>query len=190
MLITQKIAAIIIGSLLIGIGINGFLVPHHLIDGGVDGAALIMHYYFDFKTGLCILLFSIPLCMYAWFYKPAYFYSSFHGLLVSAFFIDLLDPLRTSFDLPIFLSSLIGGCVIGIGIGIMLRNDTSTGGTDLLARLISDYTSLNIGIAILLVDGLVVLAGYKTLELRSFVFSCITIAVVGLVTSIVMKPEE
>lgn len=190
MIITQKIAAIIIGSLLISIGINGFLVPHHLIDGGVDGIALILHYYFDYKTGLCILLLSLPLCVYSWFYKPAYFYSSIHGLLVSALFIDLLDPLRTQFSLPIFLSSLIGGALIGIGIGIMLRNDTSTGGTDLLARLISDSTRLNIGLAILIIDGLVALAGYKTLGFRSFFFSCVSIGIIALVTSIIMKPSE
>jgi uncharacterized membrane-anchored protein YitT (DUF2179 family) len=189
-IITQKLAAILIGSLLISIGINGFLVPHHLIDGGVDGIALILHYYFDYKTGLCILFLSLPLCFFSWFFKPVYFYSSIHGLLISAFFIDLLDPLRTQFSLPIFLSSLIGGSLIGIGIGVMLRNDTSTGGTDLLARLISDSTKINIGISILIIDGLVAAAGYKTLGLRSFFFSCVTIGIIALITHIIMKPSE
>ena len=45
-------SAILIGSLLLGIGINGFLVPHHLLDGGITGLALIIHYYFGFPTGL------------------------------------------------------------------------------------------------------------------------------------------
>ena len=49
--ILQKISAIFIGSLLLGIGINGFLVPHHLLDGGITGLALIIHYYFGFPTG-------------------------------------------------------------------------------------------------------------------------------------------
>ncbi|HER2162542.1 TPA: YitT family protein, partial [Streptococcus pyogenes] len=72
--IFQKAAAILIGSLLLSIGINGFLIPHHLLDGGITGIALILHYYFDFPTGLAMFLLSIPLCIYAWIYERTFFY--------------------------------------------------------------------------------------------------------------------
>ncbi|PAE38024.1 YitT family protein [Bacillus sp. 7884-1] len=49
--IFQKLMALIIGSLLLGIGVNGFLVPNHIIDGGILGISLILHYFFHFQTG-------------------------------------------------------------------------------------------------------------------------------------------
>jgi uncharacterized membrane-anchored protein YitT (DUF2179 family) len=53
--------AVFIGSLLSSIGINGFLIPHRLLDGGVTGLALIFHYYYGLPTGLVMFFLSIPL---------------------------------------------------------------------------------------------------------------------------------
>ncbi|PLR78669.1 hypothetical protein CU633_03695 [Bacillus sp. V3-13] len=186
-IIIHKIAAIFIGSLLIGIGINGFLIPHQLLDGGIVGIALILHYYFNTQTGISMILLSIPLCMYAWFKERNYFMSSFQGLMVSSFFIDWLAPLQSQFPLPIFISSIFGGIIIGVGIGIMLRFEASTGGTDLLAHIISKAASINIGLVIFLIDGFVALIAFKALGARSFVFSVITIVTVGAVTSLFVK---
>ncbi|WP_285847411.1 YitT family protein [Peribacillus simplex] len=98
MYIIQKITAILIGSLLLGIGINGFLVPHHLLDGGIAGIALIIHYYFEFPTGLAMFLLSIPLCIFAWIHERTFFYNSILGLIAASVFIDWLAPLSK----PIF----------------------------------------------------------------------------------------
>ncbi|MEI2364367.1 YitT family protein, partial [Priestia megaterium] len=51
-IILRKILVVLVGSLLLSIGINGFLVPHYLLDGGTIGIALILHYYFEFPTGV------------------------------------------------------------------------------------------------------------------------------------------
>ncbi|QED49334.1 YitT family protein [Cytobacillus dafuensis] len=179
---------IFIGSLLLGIGINGFLVPHRLLDGGITGIALIIHYYLDFPTGLCMFLISLPLSFYAWYRERDYFYNSIIGLIVAAAFIDWLAPIRTQFILPILPSVLLGGTLIGVGIGIMLRYQTSTGGTDLLAQFISKAFSINIGVIILMIDGIITAAAYGILGVQVFLFSCLTIAVIGLVTSLITRP--
>ncbi|RFU67713.1 hypothetical protein D0469_14125 [Peribacillus saganii] len=180
----QKLVAVVIGSLLLAIGINGFLVPHHLIDGGIIGIALILHYFFDFQTGVTMVILSIPLVLYAWLYQRTYFYSSIQGLLLSSVFIDWFSPLRTVFPVPIYVSAIMGGCIIGLGIGLMLRYETSTGGTELLAKFISNSSSLNIAIVIFIIDGLIVTAGSLTLGAQSFVFSCFTIMIIGIITSV------
>ncbi|MBD8068117.1 YitT family protein [Bacillus sp. PS06] len=181
---------IFIGSLLISIGINGFLVPHHLLDGGITGIALILHYYFGFPTGLTLFLLSIPLCIYAWIYERTYFYNSFLGLVVTSIFIDRLAPLKTQFLLSAFTSVLLGGVFIGVGVGIMLLYKTSTGGTDLLAQFISETFSLNIGVVIFLIDGLIVTVAFNMLELKAFIFSCFTICIIGIITSLIVKPSN
>ncbi|RUU69163.1 hypothetical protein EOC06_39570, partial [Mesorhizobium sp. M7A.F.Ca.MR.362.00.0.0] len=74
---------------------------------------------------------------------------------------------------------LIGGAIIGVGVGLMLRYKTSTGGTDLLAEIISETFSLNIALVIILIDGIIVLACLALLKLDTFIYSCIAITSVG-----------
>ena len=68
----------------------------------------------------------------------------------------------------------------------MLRYKTSTGGTDLLAQLISKAFSLNIGIVIFMIDGLIVTAGLSFLGEVTFIFSCLTILTVGVISSLII----
>lgn len=180
----QKAVAVSVGSFMMGIGINGFLVPHHLIDGGVIGIALILHYFFGFQTGLSMLILSIPLFLYAWHYERPFFYSSIHGLLLTSLFMDWLNPLKKVFSISILASSLIGGAIIGVAIGLMLRYETSSGGTDMLAKIISKSTSIDIALAIILIDTLIISAAAFTLGVEIFLFSCVTIFTIGLITSL------
>ena len=186
----KKIAAVVTGSVLVGAGINAFLVPNHLIDGGMIGIGLIFKYLWGYQTGLTIICLSIPLYIIAFLYFRPYFYNSLHGLLLSSFFIDLLSPLRYAFTFPILISALLGGFFVGTGIGIMLKYETSTGGTDLLAQFIARIVSLNVGIIIFLIDGLVILIGSKTIGLHATLYSAVTIFAVGVATSLLTIKKE
>lgn len=180
----QKIIAMLIGSLLLSLGVNGFLVPYHLLDGGVIGLGLIIHYFYGWPTGLCIIFLSLPLYVLAWFFERRYFFYSLHGLIISSFCIDLFSFLNGIIHLSILPSTIIGGLLVGIGIGLMLRYETSTGGTDLLAQLLTKFTSINVGIIIFLIDGLVITSGIKVVGLEKFFYSLLTIICVGIMTTI------
>lgn len=182
----EKAMAVFFGSLLIGIGINGFLVPHHLLDGGIIGIGLILHYYFGWPTGLSMMFMSIPLYFLAWHYDRQFFLNSLHGLIVSSLFIDVLGNLHEVFYLNMLWSSVLGGILVGCGIGLMLRYKTSTGGTDLLAQLIGKITSVNVGVLIFIIDGLVILSGLKIVGLEKFCYSFITIIFVGIMTTLTL----
>lgn len=186
----QKIFAIIVGSFIIAVGINGFIVPHHLLDGGIIGIGLIIHYYYQFPTGVSMILLSIPLYCLAWFYDKNYFYYSLHGLIVSSILIDLLSFMSNQFELTILPSAIIGGLLVGCGIGLMLRYETSTGGTDLLAQMLSKVLSLNVGVIIFLIDGIVILCGLKLVGLDKFLYSFITIIFVGIMTTFTLIRKE
>ncbi|MED1469858.1 YitT family protein [Bacillus salipaludis] len=186
----QRVFAALIGSLLLGLGINGFLVPHQLLDGGITGIALVLHYYTGFPTGLSLFLLSIPICIYTWIYRRIFFYNSFLGLIIVSISIDWLGPLRNQFLLSIFPSVLLGGIFIGLGVGIMLRYQTSTGGTDLLAQILSETFCINIGIVILIIDGLIVMGAFNMIGIKSVLFSCLTIFIIGIITSLIAKPHN
>lgn len=186
MAILEKMAAILAGSMLVGVGINFFLTPFHLLDGGMIGIGLIFHYYMGIPTGLAIILSSIPLYIYAWYHEKNLFFNSLHGLLFSSLCIDIFSDATVGWNLPISISALIGGGLIGLGIGLMLRYGTSTGGTDMIAQIISRKREINIGLLIFSIDGCVLLMGLKVIGIPIFFYSFLTIISVALLTSVTM----
>jgi uncharacterized membrane-anchored protein YitT (DUF2179 family) len=184
MTIMEKMAAIIAGSMLVGVGINFFLIPHHLLDGGMIGIGLIIHYYLGIPTGLGVILSSIPLYIYAWFFEKKLFLNSFHGLLFSSLCIDIFSESVIGWNLPVYVSAIIGGGLIGLGIGLMLRYGTSTGGTDMLAQILSRKSRINVGFLIFFIDGCVLLFGLGVVGVSVFFYSFLTIVAVALLTSV------
>jgi uncharacterized membrane-anchored protein YitT (DUF2179 family) len=184
----HKALAVLVGSLFLSIGINFFLVPFELLDGGIIGIGLIINYLMGLKAGLAIILLSIPVFILAWVYNRVYFFNSLHGMLFSSFTIDLLFPYHAWFTSAIeftpIMSSIIGGIFVGTGIGIMLRFETSTGGTDLIAQFLSEKIHINVGIMIFIIDAIVICAGGLLLSQDTFFLSALTIIFVGLATSL------
>ncbi|MCM3732772.1 YitT family protein [Fictibacillus nanhaiensis] len=178
----RRKVAIFFGSMLLGIGINGFIVPFHLLDGGMIGISLLVKYVWGYKVGLTLILLSIPIYFLAWKLERRYFINSVHGLLVSSLIIDLLSPLRGMFSVSIIEGSVIGGLFIGTGIGWMLRYETSTGGTDLLALFVSRWLSINVGMVIFFIDAAVILAGLYVIGEGILLYSLVTILSVGFAT--------
>ncbi|MEK5443634.1 YitT family protein [Fredinandcohnia sp. FSL W7-1320] len=181
----MKAVAILVGSMSIALGINIFLIPNKVLDGGIIGLGLIISYLLNTNAGFTIMVLSIPIFALAWFKYRSYFFNSLHGMLLSSFFIDLFHnvnqvPIKFS---PI-LSSFTGGVFIGFGIGLKLRFETSTGGTDLLAQYFSEFVKINVGIIILIMDVLVICLGGLFVSTETFFLSAITISSGGITTSL------
>jgi uncharacterized membrane-anchored protein YitT (DUF2179 family) len=188
MYILKKTGVVILGSILLSIGINFFLVPFELLDGGIIGIGLIIKYLTGMKAGLAIICLSIPVFALAWFFNKSYFFNSLHGMLFSSLVIDLLAPSQFIFapniTIPPLFSSILGGIFVGLGIGIMLRHETSTGGTDLLAQFLSKIFNINVGIMIFIIDSIVISMGGLLISKETFLLSSVTIIFVGLFTSL------
>ena len=194
MLFLQKALTIFIGSFLIAIGLNIFLVPHKLLEGGALGISLILHYLMDVRVGLTFLLISIPVFAFAWiFYRP-FFYNGIHGMLISSIIIDILYPFHVIGEylmIPALLSAALGGIFIGSGVGIALRLDISMGGMDLLGQMLSNKLNLNPGVVIFCFDILIVSVGCMLIASSHLLLSYTTIFFVGISTSlIVSKPRK
>lgn len=177
--------ALIIGSILLSLGINLFLVPHEILDGGTVGIGLIANYLWGFNTGLIVIILSVPIFIFAWFHYRNYFYNSLHGMMLSAFFIDFLSPVSNLIEIEAIYSSILGGILVGIGIGLMLQFQTSTGGSDFIAQFLCEKTGINVGIYILLIDSIVIILGGLLLSSETFYLSIITLLFIGITTSLV-----
>ncbi|QNK89627.1 YitT family protein [Sporosarcina sp. resist] len=189
MYILQKALTLFIGSLLVAIGVNLFLVPFGLLDGGAIGISLIIHYAMGVKVGLTFLIVSIPIFMLAWKYYRSFFYNGIHGMLLSSLIMDLLYPLNMigrELVISPLISAICGGIFIGVGVGIMLRLDISIGGTDLLAQMIARKLSINPGVMIFCIDILIVTMGSLLIPSVHLVLSFTTVIMVGITTSLIV----
>ncbi|WP_339264636.1 YitT family protein [Solibacillus sp. FSL W7-1472] len=186
----KKGLALITGSIFISLGINLFIVPHEILDGGTVGIGLIANYLWGFNTGLIVIVVSIPIFIFAWFFYRNYFYNSLHGLILYAFFIDFLSPLNNLIELEAIYSSLLGGILVGIGNGLMLNFQTSTGGTDFIAQFLCEKTGINVGIYILFIDSIIIIIGGLLLTSETFYLSVMTILSIGITTSFITSRKD
>ncbi len=177
-----KLAAILIGSMLVAVGVNLFLVPHQLMDGGMIGIGLLATYYMKWPPGLVMMLVSLPVYIVVFFLDRRLFFHSFHGMLISSFFIDVFSLMRDWNHWSTATSSITGGVLIGMGIGLMLAYETNTGGTDLLAQFLARRFNLRVALLILLIDGLIVACSLQAIGGERTVFSLLTIIAVAATT--------
>ncbi|MDR6122938.1 uncharacterized membrane-anchored protein YitT (DUF2179 family) [Bacillus sp. SLBN-46] len=181
----KKLAIIGFGSTMLGIGINGFILPFHLINGGLFGVSLLIKYLFGFKAGIIFILLNIPVYMFAYKSDRMYFYNGLIGAVLSGFMIELLLPLNGRFHFSILNSVIVGSIIIGIGVGVMLRNHISPGGMDLLALLISKWSKINVGVIMVVMDGMIILTGLVLLQNARLLYSLLVISIVGLLATII-----
>ena len=193
MLFLKKTITILLGSLLIAIGINVFLVPHKLLEGGALGISLTLHYLFDVKVGLTFLLISIPIFIIAWFFYRSFFYNGIHGMLFSSMIIDMLYPLHVigkNIEVSPIISAALGGILIGAGVGIMFLMDISDGGLDLLGQMLARKLSFNAGVIIFCFDIVIVTIGTMLIASSDLLLSYVTIIFVGITTSLIVARKS
>lgn len=136
-----------IGSILSGIGVNLFLIPHHMLGGGISGIAMILHFIFNLPVGLSYAVMNIPIFYAAYkFLDKQYVYTGLYGMILYALAIDATKFL-TMYNVTddILLSAIASGVISGIGSGLIFRVDGNGGGLDVVALIVKKYHSLEIG---------------------------------------------
>lgn len=147
----------IIGSLVMAIGVSQFLLPNQLSSGGVAGIATIIYYLLNIPMGTTILLINIPLFLVS-FYKigKSFFIKSIVGTVSLSVFIDIFDKL-SPLTHDRFLACIYGGIIIGLGTAIILKVNSSTGGSDLISYLAQKIKpTIRMGNIIIITDIIVV----------------------------------
>jgi uncharacterized membrane-anchored protein YitT (DUF2179 family) len=180
----KKFAVIGFGSTMIGVGVNGFILPFHLINGGMFGISIVFNYLWHFSIGLTFVFLNIPVYLLAYKSDYHYFFYGLIGAVFSGFMIEILVPLRDVFHLPIISSVIIGGVIVGLGVGIMLRNHISPGGMDLLALLLAKWTKINVGIIAYAIDTVIIMSSLFLLQEPRLLYSLLIVSIVGLLATV------
>lgn len=161
----KRIAVVIIGSLLVAISLNFFLINANVYASGFSGAAQLLssvlsdYLHIELSTGIILMLFNIPVFIIGWFKVGRGFtiYSIISVFFVTLF-LEVLPVLTVTND--IILNAVVGGVICGAGVGISLKLGASTGGMDIIALLLSQKKDRPIGTYFLILNGIIiVLAG-------------------------------
>lgn len=139
-----------------------FLIPAQIVGGGITGLSSIIFYISGFPIGISILIFNSILVALAIKILGAKFgFTSIYGILVvSLFFLILPKFIHGPIVTERFMSALIGGAIAGVGIAIAFINGGNSGGTDIIALIISKYRNITPGRIILSIDILIIASSY------------------------------
>lgn len=143
--ILQRILLITLGATLMAVGLEIFLVPNNVIDGGITGISIMLSYITGWKLGVFLFLLNIPFFFIG--YKQigkTFALSTIYGIIVLSIATTLLHPVH-AFTQDILLAAVFGGIVLGIGVGIVIRYGGSLDGTEILAILFNNKLPFSVG---------------------------------------------
>ncbi|WHY75561.1 YitT family protein [Neobacillus sp. WH10] len=141
----QRILLITIGAILMSVGLEIFLVPNNVIDGGITGISIMLSYLTGWKLGIFLFIFNIPFIFLG--YKQigkTFAFSTLYGIIILSIGTTLLHPVP-AFTQDILLATVFGGIVLGIGVGLVIRYGGSLDGTEILAILFNNKLPFSVG---------------------------------------------
>jgi len=178
-----------IGCLFMALGTSLFLLPNKLSSGGFAGISTIVYYFFHIPVGTTVFLLNIPLFILCYFRKgKELVFKSLYGTLCFSLFINLTEN-RVIFTQDKVLSSIYGGILIGLGTALVLRENGSTGGSDLLTYIIRSYVpKFRSGSLLVGIDAVIIFLNvFVFREIEIGLYSFIAIYLVGKMIDIVFE---
>lgn len=183
---------IITGSFILATGFVFFITPYKIVPGGVYGISIVLHYLFGTPVGLVALLFDIPLTLLGIkILGPRFGFKTVLGFSLTAVFTDTLtyfwgyEPLVEGDAL---LSSVFGGVLLGIGIGLIFRSKATSGGSDIVAMIFNKTTKIPLGLLMIYIDSIIVLLGLVVFrDWKIPLYSWIVIFIAGKVIDVVLE---
>ena len=160
---------ITVGAMSAAVGISVFLSNVNVVAGGVSGVGIILHGLCGFPIGLFMLLANIPILLLGFkILGRGFLFKTLYGTVLLSVFTDVasyISPLSND----VLLCALVGGTLIGIGMGLIFLVGATTGGVDVLAKILNKlFPSVDVGKCLFFIDFVVIFAGgvlFKSYEL-------------------------
>lgn len=172
------------GALLQALAIRLFLVPSHLVNGGVSGLAQIINYYTGWPIGLMIFLGNLPLFLVGWRFLggPRFALRTAFAVAVTSFLIDFLVLYlpKAGLTSDLVLNTLYGGVVSGVGYGLVYRGRGTSGGTDILARILNNWRGISLSQSYMLTDSLIILIAGLAFSWANALYALVMLYVSGI----------
>ena len=149
------VLSILLGALLWSVSINGILVHHEFISGGISGLALVIYYIFPkVSIGLMVFLINIPLFIIGWrMISGKFFFLSLLGMSSFSLFLVLTTDIHIRVENPL-LATIFAGVISGCGSGLIFRAGSSGGGTGIIAMILNRRLSMRVGIVSTIINSI------------------------------------
>lgn len=172
---------IIIGLVLYSVGLTGFLIPYKIVMGGLGGVSLLIKYATGFPLWASFIILNSFLLIFAWFILGRkYVFSTMFSSVMLTFLLNITERYITE---PLISNEtfaiIIGAVFCGVGLGMVLSMNSSTGGTDIIAGIITKYHYFSMGRVLMYIDIFIVLSSY-------LLFQSIEKIIIGFVISSVI----
>lgn len=143
--IIRKILGLTIGAIIYSAGLNLFLIPNYIIDGGITGISLLVQALTGVPFSLLIVVLNLPFFYLGYRRLGAGLaVSSTYAIVVLSLFSSIFEEMKPATTDP-FLSTIFGGIIIGIGVGIVIKSGGSTDGTEIVAIWMDSKSSFSVG---------------------------------------------
>ena len=178
---------ILVGLIFCALGFNLFLIPNNIAAGGFTGIAQLINSVTGFPVGTIALILNVPLFLVSM--KSLGLRFGVRSLAATIGFSLLLDNLHVPvITNDLWLSTVYGGLVSGLGFGLILRGSATTGGTDMLASLIHRLIpSIRVSVGMFIIDGLVILASAFVYDTAAAMYALICILISNVVIDFVLE---
>lgn len=148
----RRLPFVFLGAFLFALGLEGFIVPNKIIDGGVVGVSLMVSHVWDLNFSITLVLLSIP---FLWIgYKQIggkFTLFTTIGIIAGSTFSSLLHDI-TPFTQDMLLSSVFGAILLGVGVGLVMRNGGCLDGTEIIAILLNKKSPFSVGEIVLVIN--------------------------------------
>ncbi|PNZ71521.1 YitT family protein [Macrococcoides caseolyticum subsp. caseolyticum] len=152
----KSIFFVILGSLIFSLAVNVFIIPANLGEGGVTGMSLIFLYKFGWSPAITTLIMNVILLIVGFkFLSKRSMILTIISIISLSVFLKLTEPLQLHLN-EVLVSTIFGGFLIGVGIGMIVLVGGTTAGTTILARIAHKYLDVNTSYALLFFDLIVV----------------------------------
>lgn len=154
----KKYSTILLGTFIVAMSLDLFLVPADIAPGGLSGVSIILHHLTNIPVGISILVLNIPIFLWGLRnFSLSFMLSSLLGMFALSAFTDafaFLKPVTSD----ILLSAIYGGALMGLGLGLVFQAGSTTGGTDIAAQILKKhFPSISVGRFVLIIDAFIVL---------------------------------
>ncbi|WP_077615357.1 YitT family protein [Caenibacillus caldisaponilyticus] len=141
-----------IGALFVAVGLEIFLVPNHIIDGGITGISIMLSVLLGLPLGIFLILLNLPFFLLG--YKQigkTFSLTTLYGIGLMSLFTSLLVPVKPLTN-DLLLATVFGGILVGVGVGLVIRNGGSTDGTEILSILVNKATPFSVGEIVMFIN--------------------------------------
>jgi len=143
--VAYKVVLMVIGSVLASIGLEIFLIPNNIIDGGITGISIMASYLTNIPLGVFVFILNIPFLIIG--YKQigkTFAISTSFSIICLSIGVSILHPI-SGITQDILLATIFGGIILGVGVGLIIRNGGSLDGTEIIAIILDKRSGFSIG---------------------------------------------